>query len=151
MTFPILGVLDTDNDVHLFILHYVFLPRINRVISSFVAGWNNHSLRTERNQTPNRIWFNGIIDQRNRDQHQIAEFFEDEISHDDLEWFGMDWGAPTPLDDGLSTVEIDDITLPAIEDEIFQELHSIDPLRDSASFGIDIYLDCISLFGYNFI
>ena len=94
---------------HLLVLHYVFLPRINRVIESFTSGWNDHQLRTEHNWSPNRIWNNGMIDRRNRNQHQIAEIFEADISQDDLEWFGMDWGAPTPFDDGLSTVEVCDV------------------------------------------
>ena len=41
-----LGFLDIGNEVQKFILHYVFLPRINHVIKSFMRGWNNHTLRS---------------------------------------------------------------------------------------------------------
>lgn len=134
-----------DTDLHVFILHYVFLPRINRVITSFTAGWNNHPLRTERNWSPNRIWNNGMIDRRNRNQHQVAELFDTDGTLEDLEWYGMDWAGPTPNDDGLSTVEVDDVNF-EIAENILQTLNSIDPLRDSTCYGIDIYLEALALF-----
>lgn len=118
------------------------------MIDSFTSGWNNHPLRTEHNWSPNRIWINAMMDRRNRNQHQIAEMFEEDISVTDLEWFGMDWGAPAPFDDGLSTVEVDDVSVP-VDDEVLEALHSIDPLNNSSNLGIDIYLRALSLFGYN--
>lgn len=139
------GILNMDTDLHVFILHYVFLPRINRVITSFTAGWNNHPLRTERNWSPNRIWNNGMIDRRNRSQHQVAELFDTDGTLEDLEWYGMDWAGPTPNDDGLSTVEVDDVNF-EIAENILQTLNSIDPLRDSTCYGIDIYLEALALF-----
>jgi len=59
------GILKMDNPLHKFALHYVFLPRINKAISSFTSAWNNHPLRTENNWSPKRIWVNGMIDHRN--------------------------------------------------------------------------------------
>ena len=54
------GILDRNNDLHLFVLHYIFLPRINRAIESFDAtAWNQHPIRTERDLTPMRIWSKG--------------------------------------------------------------------------------------------
>ena len=50
-----LGFLDIENEVQKFILHYVFLPRINHVIKSFMRGWNSHPLRNERNWTPEQL------------------------------------------------------------------------------------------------
>ena len=43
------GLLDVTNPLHLFVLHYVYLPRINAAIDSFVESWNKHPIRTERN------------------------------------------------------------------------------------------------------
>ena len=45
------GVLDIANIMHLFCVHYVFLPRLRSALQVFVAGWNHHPLRTERNHT----------------------------------------------------------------------------------------------------
>ena len=44
------------NEIDLFCLHVVFLPRINRDLDSFIECWNNHSLSTEGNLTPNQLF-----------------------------------------------------------------------------------------------
>ena len=33
---------------HIYAIHYVYIPRINRALSHFQEAWNNHGLRTER-------------------------------------------------------------------------------------------------------
>ncbi|KAL1022511.1 hypothetical protein UPYG_G00028670 [Umbra pygmaea] len=51
-----LGILDLENATDLFCLHYVFLPRINRTLEEFKAGFNNHSISTEGNRTPVQLF-----------------------------------------------------------------------------------------------
>ena len=46
------GVLDPSNTSDIFCLHYIFLPRINQHLCSFVDGWNRHRIRTAGNRTP---------------------------------------------------------------------------------------------------
>ena len=41
------GVLDPDNDTDMFVLHCVYLPRINRSLDEFARAWNLHPIRTE--------------------------------------------------------------------------------------------------------
>lgn len=36
------GLLDVDNEVHLFCLHYIFIPRINDSLVEFMNAWNTH-------------------------------------------------------------------------------------------------------------
>ena len=43
------GILDLENPVHLFTLHYVFLPRINIALNEFMEACNNHRLSIEHN------------------------------------------------------------------------------------------------------
>ena len=45
------GILDPDNDVDLFCLQRVFLPRIQIHLNSFRVGWCNHRMQTEHNDT----------------------------------------------------------------------------------------------------
>ena len=45
------GVLDSLNELHLFCLHYVYLPRIERAVTEFINQWNNHGLSTQGGQT----------------------------------------------------------------------------------------------------
>ena len=39
-------LLDSVNEVHLFALHYVYMPRINTSLAGFRLQWNHHGLRT---------------------------------------------------------------------------------------------------------
>lgn len=49
------GLLDPSNPLHLFCLHYVFLPRINQSLHAFVNAYSQHKIRTEHNQTPTQL------------------------------------------------------------------------------------------------
>lgn len=55
------GDLDLSNEAHMFCLHYVYIPRINRHLQQFVDCWDNHPIRTERNRTPNQLWILGSV------------------------------------------------------------------------------------------
>ena len=54
------GLLDVDNPLDLYALHFVFTPLIQRHIDVFHHGWAYHSLRTERNKTPQQLWISGL-------------------------------------------------------------------------------------------
>ena len=51
------------NEVDLFCLHTVFLPRINSALDSFLESWNNHPVSTEHNRTPNQLFVDGALRQ----------------------------------------------------------------------------------------
>ena len=59
----------------------------------------------------------------------------------------MYWGAPSPPDDGLSTVELDDIDMPLPAEE-YDKLSTIDPLTESPSFGIDLYVRALEVLNF---
>ena len=54
------GVLDITSELHLFALHYVFLPRINMALSEFVDAWCSHGLSSAKNKTPTQLWIMGM-------------------------------------------------------------------------------------------
>ncbi len=49
--------LNVDNAIHMFCLHYLFVPRINESLQEFRSSWNNHGLSTERYKSPLSILF----------------------------------------------------------------------------------------------
>lgn len=53
------GILDTTDDIHLWALHFVFLPRINKALSIFTSTWNNHKLSSQQNKTPYQLYLRG--------------------------------------------------------------------------------------------
>ncbi|KAL0970155.1 hypothetical protein UPYG_G00238050 [Umbra pygmaea] len=50
------GLLNPDDEVHLYALHWSFLPQLQRHLAFFQEGWNNHKLRTANNQSPLQLW-----------------------------------------------------------------------------------------------
>ncbi|KAG9011864.1 hypothetical protein FRB90_006962, partial [Tulasnella sp. 427] len=48
-------ILDVTNEVHLWALHLVFLPWINKALDIFTETWNNHKLSSQGNKTPKQL------------------------------------------------------------------------------------------------
>ena len=69
----------------LFVLHCVFLPRINRALDSFASAWNQHPLRTERMWSPRKIWMNGMRRAQCEGAHDVVD-----NTPADLEQFGVE-------------------------------------------------------------
>ena len=62
------GLLDIDNPVDLYSLHYVFLPIIQNQLDLFREAWATHPLRTERNRSPLQLWILGLNEMNIEDQ-----------------------------------------------------------------------------------
>lgn len=50
-----LYMIDFDDPVSIFCLHYCFLSRINQDLKNYVETWNSHKIRTEKNRTPYQL------------------------------------------------------------------------------------------------
>lgn len=59
-----IGLLNINDPIHLFCLHYIFLPRINHSLCVFKDAWNCHPLSTERNLSPLQLWMLGLAEQQ---------------------------------------------------------------------------------------
>ena len=66
------GLLDVDNPLDLYALHFVFTPLIQRHIDMFRHGWAHHSLRTEQNQTPQQLWISGLRNVRDHEDMAVV-------------------------------------------------------------------------------
>ena len=53
-------LLDPTDDQHLFCLHYIYIPRINRHLEEWKQGWLLHPMRSECNSTPYQLWTSGM-------------------------------------------------------------------------------------------
>ena len=53
-------LLDRDNSIHLFCLHYVFIPRIKHTLREFLDSYSYHRLRTAGNRSPYQLWMSGM-------------------------------------------------------------------------------------------
>lgn len=70
------GVLDPLNNVDLFALHMVFIPRINRHIDIWMEGWNHHGMRTSGSLSPLQQFTEGLLRIRGTNTIIASELFE---------------------------------------------------------------------------
>ena len=55
------GFLFPTDDVDLFALHYVFMPRINQHLETFSQAYSRHRVRTEGNHSLIQLWLQGML------------------------------------------------------------------------------------------
>ena len=69
-------ILDPLNEGHLYCLHYVFLPRINRHLKLWKEGWLQHRIRTAGNQTPMQLYIFGLLHNSNSQRRTSLELHD---------------------------------------------------------------------------
>ena len=138
-------LLDPLNEIHLYALHYVYLPRIRRALDIFCEGWNHHSIRTESNLTPHQLYVQGTLSMHSSGLSALD--FLDEV--DDM--YGVD-----DMDDveasvrGPETVTVPESIL-TVSDAVLQELaQRVNPLSASDNYGIDIYQEAVDMLTQHF-
>ena len=134
-------LLDPLNEIHLYIIHYVFLPRINRSLRKFQDAWNHHSLRTEGNSTPYQLFTSGILALHNAGMIAL-DFLEDVNDR-----YGIDSGHLTVDHDEDENVTVPPINIQLTQQQITSLQQTINPLATSENYGIKIYqqaLNCLT-------
>ncbi|KAL0964268.1 hypothetical protein UPYG_G00321540 [Umbra pygmaea] len=89
------GLIDLSNEMHLFCVHYVFLPRLKADLKCFLGSWNKHPIRTEGNLSPDQLWHIGML------QTPVAE-----PEFEPLEHLFQDHGYNPDPEDGVVVTEI---------------------------------------------
>ena len=97
------GVLDPDDEIDLFALQCLYLPRINNSLEEFNKAWNKHSLRGEWNWSPYKIWAISVLCN------------EIEVHISDLEFFNLDEEGPF-ADEQMNTLVVPE-TLETLSEE----------------------------------
>ncbi|KAE8213844.1 hypothetical protein CF319_g9136 [Tilletia indica] len=61
-------LLDVSNPIHLWALHFIFIPQLNHALAFFADLWNFHPIRTQGlgNRSPMQLRAEGIIDARKK-------------------------------------------------------------------------------------
>ena len=89
-----------------------------------------------------------MIDVRNHQLMAVAEIVEQEPSFD-LSWYGYDPPVPPPMDDGLSTVNFEDVEIEIPGNVIHDLRATINPIQLSNSCGIELFTDCLNFLQYH--
>ncbi|CAH3148958.1 unnamed protein product [Pocillopora meandrina] len=112
MQWNVLECLTHQNELHLFTLHFVYVPRINQTMQLFAQGHNRAPISTERGKSPLQLWISGAVSASNRG---IDEFWSQVCFEKGRgDYYGVDWDGPAPdvsLDDE-TPVEVPNTTNP---------------------------------------
>ena len=124
--------LDPLNEQHLYALHYVFVPRINRALNEFTNAWNHHSIRSAHQKSPHQLFTAGML-LLQHSQHTAMDFFTAVDEH-----YGVDDDGPEP-DLEASGVEVPQLNYQIGAHDLHRLKDTVDPLTVSDNFGIDLY------------
>ena len=133
--------LDISDATHLFCLHYVFTPRINRHLNLFQEGYDSHPMRTEGNLTPIQLWVSGL-----NNLHASGALTNGAESNIDA--YGIDYEGPLPserIDGETWNVEVPEIACPLNDAQLNHLRMMVNPADASFSYGIDIYFRTVQL------
>ncbi len=61
------SILNREDPLDIYALHYLFLPIIQEQLDNFREGWAHHSMRTMGNKTPLQTWILGLSEMCSRD------------------------------------------------------------------------------------
>ena len=127
-----LGLLDPLNDVDLFCIHFVYLPRVNLQLNHFMKSWNNHSLRTAGGFTPIQLWTRGIM-------YADSSVLEDVSSGLSIpsDYGVEDTGHINAFDSG--SIIVPEVVADLDDDQMELLRTQFNPLTHSDYNGVDIY------------
>ena len=121
--------LNVENRVHLWALHYIYQPRINKFLRQFTNSWNLHPLRSEKGRTPEQLWVLGKLT-NDDDLDEIDDFY------------GVDWDINEELRGNENHVIVNQIDTPTDD---LRQVFSIDPLAPSLYRGVDLYVKVLDM------
>lgn len=128
-------LLDEQNEIDLFSLHYVYLPRIKRSLEEFVGQWNNHKLSTMRSQSPIQLWNTSYTEGLNYLLNEDPNYIENR------EEYGIDENLLLPTLETENNVIIPASEIGLTSQQLVEIENEVpDPLLEDDNFGITHYL-----------
>lgn len=133
------GILDPLDESHLSALHFVYIPRINESLDVFINGWNNHPISSEKGQSPIHLYTKGMLSLKSNGVPALDYY--DVV---DPECYGSDDLANE--EQSYNNASATNVPITYIDESILTIWkQSIDPLQDSNMYGVDLYLQALSI------
>ena len=129
------GVLDPLNEVDMFCLHFVYIPRVNKCLADFQGSWNCHPLSTEGNMSPSQLFVEGLC---------ASESLPEQLDSGLL--------GPSPSNEQTIPEEVAFVEVPLNRfvpcTQVLSELQSsVDPMSQCTDFGRRFYKRAIQVVG----
>jgi hypothetical protein len=135
------GFLNCLKEEHLFALHYIYIPRIQKSLDEFKCQWNGHPVSTAENLSPEQLFIRGTMSNCNRN------ILEGMNGSDEFDAFGSgidsDAGGSLPINDDDYGVSVPQMTVNDQLSIMLQE--NINPLSDDGYYGVNLFRACVQL------
>ena len=135
------NMLDPLNELHLFCLHLVFLPRINLALKEFMLQYNEHPMRTAHNLSPRQQFCLGVHALHSTGRIEIQDVLDPDCS------YGVDEDGPIPQLQSEAPVVVDppNIPLDPHQSVIVDYICNVQALTDDGNHGVTHYLQTLQL------
>jgi len=136
---------------HIWALHYIYIPRLNRDLAMFCQQWNNHPLRTEHHQSPLQLFVKSALQLRNSNLTAIQDLFDADYTPSPASNSiasttvqpALAAGPQSPLD-GEDQVHVPAVMCPISDVQLAAVQQQINPLDDSKGpLGLELYLSLL--------
>ncbi len=146
------GTIDHMNEKHMWALHYVYLPRLNRDLNIFVNQWNHHRLRTARYMSPYQIFVRGCLALQRRGLTGIHGIFHDEPDRSrSSQRVAAETPNPVPEVQWSEEVPVPDNQFTVTQEHQQQLQQLFDPLSGARdSLGIDVLQELLSFLSVHY-
>lgn len=136
-----IGALNPENEVDMFCLHYVFIPRINFSLAEFQAAWNQHGLSSENNLSPLQLY---------TAYAQGSELFDENFDHgqnrDSNTGNENDHYSSSDEDNEECTcISVPVTHIPLSSSSLQQLSNTINPNEECSDFGKQLYINTVHL------
>ena len=142
------GILNINNPVHMFALHFTYRPIIQRRLDDFARAFNRHPISIEGGTSPIQLWTKGVIQSGRSTSAGEAIFAQNDVTtNNQNDQHEQQTDEPMPVLERLtSLVQLDDIECP-VEPSVYRELaHTIHPLQDANHpLGLDVFENTLRL------
>ena len=133
-----IGALNPDNEVDMYCLHHVFIPRINSSQQEFQAAWNQHALSSENNLSPLQLY---------TAHAQGSQLFDEVVNPNS---YGIDANddadsSSSDEDNNDSSIVVPLMHIPLSSSSLQQLKNTINPNEGCSDFGKKLYFDTVQL------
>ena len=139
-------LLDPLDEITLFVLHFIYCPRINQSLNELTNSWNNHPLSTMHNRSPIQLWHSGMCGAAHYDYAEVQSVL------DNREWpnYGVEWDGHFPEDNADDIIEVPETRVNLTEYQQNEMRMLVNPLANDNNHGISLYTNALHLVN-NFI
>ncbi|CAB3995673.1 Retrovirus-related Pol poly [Paramuricea clavata] len=134
-------LLDPLNELHLFALHYIYIPRINKCLQEFKSQWKNHPLSSERNRTPLQLFTSGVIENQQSGYSGVQSIFDAGYTPN----YGFDPSGPLSVEDDDYQVVVPETNIQLSSEQMTNLANQCNPLQEDGTNGQNTYLQCLAI------